>query len=462
MAKEVKYRPATMAEIEDRDTELYMNGERVWVFMINRSQTIGEDDAKLIDIVLTNMKHVQPEDLQVVDDTLKGQDELPESPLMRYYGDLKSKHKDAILLFRCGDFYETYYEDAYTVSKLLGITLTRRGGNGYYMAGFPHHALDTYLPRIIRAGHRVAICDGPTPDDDPKGRKSETKENDNENEKPSETMAKKLQAADLIGKVLVLSDGKSKYVIKSAEGDKLSAEFSRGEGAAANVSLTVAQVESMISAGKAAWSDDVVQGSKVQGSSETVEEVEEVSAITPTKPVAQTVTMEPKKKSEGRGKKEDGRGKKSDVSHQPSALKYETYTNKKGKTCAKISGLTENHPAYVNCADLHGSASYEKDKQGDKVFYMVFGPRYAEAAKEVCELLNKGKTLADCKAIIDQATEARAQQRDEWKARRAERSASQPAAETKQGYSDKDVAEMLKKIMAGEAIPENIKAAMAA
>ena len=77
-------------------------------------------------------------------------------------------------------------------------------------------------------------------------------------------------------------------------------------------------------------------------------------------------------------------------------------------------------------------------------------------------MLNEGKTLADCKAIIDKATADRQQQREEWKARRAERSASQPAAETKQGYSDKDVAEMLKKIMAGGDIPENIKAAMAA
>lgn len=475
MAKEMKFRPATMAEIEERDTDLYMNGERVWVFMINRSQTIGEDDAKLIDIVLTNMKHVQPEDLQVIDDTLKEQDELPESPLMRYYGDLKSKHKDAILLFRCGDFYETYYEDAHTVAKLLGITLTRRGGNGYYMAGFPHHALDTYLPRIIRAGHRVAICDGPTPDDDPKGRKSETKETTSKTNQTSETMAKEMKAADLTGKVLVLSDGKSKYVIKSVDGDKLAAEFSRGEGAAANVMLTVAQVESMISAGKAQWSDDEPDPEAVgelvyDTTSETVEEVEEVSAITPTKPVAQTVDMKPKKKSEGRGKKEDGRGKKeegrgkkSDVSHQPSALKYETYQNKKGKTCARIVGFREDDAAYQQAAELHASATYET-KKGEKVYLLIFGPRYAEAAKEVCQVLNEGKTLADCKAIIDKATADRQQQREEWKARRAERNAqaAQPAAETTTGYTDKDVAEMLKKIMAGEAIPENIKAAMAA
>lgn len=85
------------------------------------------------------------------------------TPMMRQFRDLKAKHPDAILLFRCGDFYETYLDDAVTASQVLGITLTRRN-NGKSsspteMAGFPHHALDTYLPRLIRAGHRVAICD---------------------------------------------------------------------------------------------------------------------------------------------------------------------------------------------------------------------------------------------------------------------------------------------------------------
>ena len=84
------------------------------------------------------------------------------TPMMKQYFDLKAKHPDALMLFRCGDFYETYSEDAVTASQILGITLTRRA-NGQAktveMAGFPHHALDTYLPKLIRAGRRVAICD---------------------------------------------------------------------------------------------------------------------------------------------------------------------------------------------------------------------------------------------------------------------------------------------------------------
>ncbi|MDD6553929.1 MAG: DNA mismatch repair protein MutS [Prevotellaceae bacterium] len=85
------------------------------------------------------------------------------TPMMRQFFEMKAKHPDALMLFRCGDFYETYCEDAIEASKILGITLTRRNNGGNHgtaeMAGFPHHALDTYLPKLIRAGKRVAICD---------------------------------------------------------------------------------------------------------------------------------------------------------------------------------------------------------------------------------------------------------------------------------------------------------------
>ncbi|MBO5182290.1 MAG: DNA mismatch repair protein MutS [Paraprevotella sp.] len=87
------------------------------------------------------------------------------TPMMQQFYDLKAKHPDAVMLFRCGDFYETYCEDALVASEILGITLTRRSGAmkgkgpATEMAGFPYHALDTYLPKLIRAGKRVAICD---------------------------------------------------------------------------------------------------------------------------------------------------------------------------------------------------------------------------------------------------------------------------------------------------------------
>ncbi len=84
------------------------------------------------------------------------------TPIMKQFLDLKAKHPDAVMLFRCGDFYETYSTDAVVAAEILGITLTKRAngkGKTVEMAGFPHHALDTYLPKLVRAGKRVAICD---------------------------------------------------------------------------------------------------------------------------------------------------------------------------------------------------------------------------------------------------------------------------------------------------------------
>ena len=88
--------------------------------------------------------------------------DIVETPLMKQYFEMKAKHPDAVLLFRVGDFYETYSDDAVAASEILGITLTRRANGAakaVEMAGFPHHALDTYLPKLVRAGKRVAICE---------------------------------------------------------------------------------------------------------------------------------------------------------------------------------------------------------------------------------------------------------------------------------------------------------------
>ena len=88
--------------------------------------------------------------------------QVVETPMMKQYNEIKQQHPDAVLLFRVGDFYETFSDDAITASEILGITLTRRANGAAQfveLAGFPHHALDTYLPKLVRAGKRVAICD---------------------------------------------------------------------------------------------------------------------------------------------------------------------------------------------------------------------------------------------------------------------------------------------------------------
>lgn len=84
------------------------------------------------------------------------------TPMMKQYFTVKAQHPEALLLFRCGDFYETYGDDAELASKILGLVLTRRSNSSpdsVPMAGFPFHSLDSYLPRLVRAGYKVAVCD---------------------------------------------------------------------------------------------------------------------------------------------------------------------------------------------------------------------------------------------------------------------------------------------------------------
>ena len=93
---------------------------------------------------------------------IKSVNGVVETPLMKQYNTIKAKYPDALLLFRVGDFYETFGEDAIKAAGILGIVLTKRanGAAAYIeLAGFPHHSLDSYLPKLVRAGHRVAICD---------------------------------------------------------------------------------------------------------------------------------------------------------------------------------------------------------------------------------------------------------------------------------------------------------------
>jgi len=104
------------------------------------------------------------------------------SPLARQYSEMKAKHPDAILLFRVGDFYESFGDDAVAVSEILGIVLTRTQAKDITerQAAFPAHSLDSYLPRLVRAGKRVAICDGlPEPQPEKKSRKRSTKKAEN-------------------------------------------------------------------------------------------------------------------------------------------------------------------------------------------------------------------------------------------------------------------------------------------
>ena len=98
-------------------------------------------------------------DENILQDFIKAHPERKAVPIVEQFRQLKEKHPDTLILLRCGDFYEAYDDDAQVCAKTLGITLTKRGSDNTRMAGFPHHALDIYLPKLIRAGYRVVIGD---------------------------------------------------------------------------------------------------------------------------------------------------------------------------------------------------------------------------------------------------------------------------------------------------------------
>lgn len=258
--------------------------------------------------------------------------------IMKQFKELKKKHPDAILLFRCGDFYECYGEDSKAVAEVCGLQLTTSGETA--MAGFPHYALDTNLPKLIRAGKRVAICD--------------------QLEKP-----------------------KPKPKAEEPKAEEPKAE----------------------------------------------------------EPKAEKPKKERKPKTEKPKKAE-------------SQLTYETYTNKKGKTCARIKGFTEDDARYQSGPELHGSKTWERDKKGDKTFMLVFGPVYAAAAKQLCEAWNSGDTDAISKAVegvngtLDAHRKEREEQRAEYKAKAEERKAKK--AEKPKTYTEQEVVDLMRRVAAGD------------
>ena len=388
--------------------------------------------------------------------------------MLKQYHELKAKHPDAILLFRCGDFYETYEDDAEACAKILGITLTKRIDDSTRMAGFPYHALDTYLPKLIRAGRRVAICDFENPNLRSTVRRGEQNYKINQNIKQKSVMeTKSLKAADLIGKTIIVGDNIATITIKSADENKLQGEFKKGDAAPMAMPLTLKQLQDMLDAG--IWK---IAGETKTEKTDGPERPEKPKAEKPKaeKPKAEKPKTEKPKAEKPKAKKTDAPKTEEPKAEKPKSetpkaetkkYVYETYVNKKGKTCARIKGLSPDESAYTSAIELHASASYET-KKGKKTYYLIFGPRYKDAAREVCDALNAGKSFEVCKAIVDKTTEERAAKREEWKRQTEERKAKGDGAAATTGYSAADVAAMLKRVMAGEDIPEDIKKEMAA
>lgn len=288
-----------------------------------------------------------------------------------------------------------------------------------------------------------------------------------------------VKVADLIGKS-ISNGGNAKYTINAIEGDKVSVTFQMGDSEGKPMTMGVAQVEKLLAGG---WQ---VQGSEeCRVKSEKFATEQEDSKTE--EPKAKTVKMEtePKPKKEQPAKPKVTLRKKQPQTEEPETgnvepetkagrLTYSTYTNAKGKTCAKISGFAETDAAYQTEAavSLHGSATYENTKQG-RVNFLLFGPRYAEVAKTVCQMLNEGKTVSDCQAVVDAATEERMAKREERKqkreAYRQEREGRnhQPSAINHQPssgkvYTEAEVADLMRRVIAGDKEAMAILNAMAA
>lgn len=246
-------------------------------------------------------------------------------------------------------------------------------------------------------------------------------------------MANNVKVADLIGNKICIKGTANYYQVLSVHDDTVETEFHMGEQPAKSVPLCTRTIENFFASG--VW---VIEGEEPKAATEEVEEVEDVQ---PTKPEPKP---EPKDKAEEKPKAKPAAKKPEPKAAKPKGGKFtfETYTTSKGKTGARILGVSETDAAYQQASALHASGSYTKDKDGGKHFYLCFGPRYLEAAKQVCELLNQGKSIDDCKAVIDAATEARARQREESKAKREERKADKPDGKT---YTAKEVEGFIRK-----------------
>ena len=339
----------------------------------------------------------------------------------KLWHELKAKHPDVILLFRCGDFYETYDVDAQACAKILDIELNNCDA-GCVMTGFPHYALDTYLPKLIRAKKRVAICDQLV---DPKV----VNKQESINPKNEKVMANvNVKPAELIGKKIVIKNTNNYYVVTAVEGDVVKTEFHMGNQEPKPVPLNVRTLENFFASG--VWT---IEGEETAKATTATDDVEEVSDVQPTKPEpkveepkakATKPKAEPKPKAEkhkaASKREESGAGTSStereQTSHasgkaepkteapqaeEPKRYTIVDYTTSKGKAGKKIYGLSDTEPAYTMAATIHASGSYERDANGNKKYYLCFGPKYSAQAIEICAALNAGKPIANLQAIAN-------------------------------------------------------------
>lgn len=362
------------------------------------------------------------------------------TPMMKQFRDLKAKHPEAVLLFRCGDFYETYEDDAKVCADVLGITLTKRNGSPKdegYMAGFPHHALDTYLPKIIRSGHRVAICDQL---EDPK-------------------LTKKLVKRGITELTTTATNNRINNPQTTENNMKLNINNQNNESANQVTNHAIAMQGSEYTVKDNNGKDVKFESVVPSAICEPIEDAdfEEIPADAEVKEV----------KSEKREVKNE--------KPLPSVT-FSTYTTKKGDTAPQIIGFGgEDDPRWKSHKDAghkYVSASYRRDLNGNKVYILLFGTRYMDVAKALAGAYNTNDVNAwhraedACMAIYEQAQrdgKARWEEKKAaWKQKAEEKKAQKAADEqAKKCYTKEDVAAMMQTLLNGGDVPEDIKALLA-
>ena len=397
-------------------------------------------------------------------------EEKPEvSPFEQKYRELKDKHPDALLLFRVGDFYEAYFEDAEESSKLLGVTLTLRSDDGSRKAGFPKYALDTYLPKLVRAGRRIAICDEikiNEPNKEDKTMRLNLNANKTENQNVAmqpqvnniNTQAPAIEDADAVEVTEVDDITPAKPVAKPKE-DKPA------------VTIPLSEHGTMVIGGVPKHDPKPTpEKPKRDKNGKFVSK-----AKTETKPAPKAA--EPDHEAVG------------ELAGMMTKVTLVTYTTKNGDTAPRIVGFScEDDPRWkpVNDEKRMLVEKYNKAKKTDKkaklqsspfgpawltdretgvkTYCMTFGTKYMEVAKALCEAYNTTDKMAwhkaedAVRALKSTIASAYKADREARKAERAAaREAAKPAEPAPKCYTNEDVAEMLRQVMAGGDVPEDIK-----
>lgn len=288
------------------------------------------------------------------------------------------------------------------------------------------HANVAQLDKLMAAAH--------------KNESNDSNNNNNSTIKNSTTMGKNV-ANDLIGRVLIVANGKGKYTITSVNGESVTTHFEIEGGPSYDVPLTITGIKDMIANNQGHWEGEEPTAKPTEDETDaeeiTSEDVEKMASepVEQVEPIAEQPKAEPKTEQPIREHKLYATRITEPKTEQPKkksapkgTYKFETYKTKRtGKEGGKIFGFTEDSPIYQASQELHGAKTWVY-KNGNRIYGLMFGPRYKDAAEEMCKALNNGADLEECATIIEGNTEALKQQHEEKRAEYAKRRAEREAA----------------------------------